>query len=112
MKKIIIILSTLLYPVIVFSQTNIDHVNQSILLDLGIEDQRASDIQVTDDGNLLISGRQNIPSTYDAYVIKLDPDGNILWESQLITNIVLFTVEATKSIELIDSYIILVQYLS
>ena len=43
--------------------------------------ERATDLMPTADGNFLISGQRNASSTnIDNYLLKIDPDGNLIWE--------------------------------
>ncbi|MFN5183500.1 MAG: hypothetical protein ACK5D5_10825, partial [Bacteroidota bacterium] len=48
----------------------------------GIGDDEGKDIIPTSDGNYVITGRSNSPGNqyYDAFLMKIDPLGNIIWE--------------------------------
>ncbi|MFN6037466.1 MAG: hypothetical protein ACK452_03280, partial [Bacteroidota bacterium] len=48
-----------------------------------IGDDEGKDIIATTDGNYIITGRSNSPGNlnYDAFLKKIDPNGNILWEN-------------------------------
>ncbi|MFN4233486.1 MAG: T9SS type A sorting domain-containing protein [Bacteroidia bacterium] len=52
----------------------------------GAESQSASNIQITMDGNVLISGYSGSGNTYNALAIKLDTAGNVLWTHSINTN--------------------------
>ncbi|GIV28006.1 MAG: hypothetical protein KatS3mg027_1820 [Bacteroidia bacterium] len=52
----------------------------------GAGSQSASNIQITMDGNILISGYSGSGNNYNALAIKLDTAGNVLWTHSINTN--------------------------
>ncbi|HLK27203.1 MAG TPA: gliding motility-associated C-terminal domain-containing protein [Puia sp.] len=79
-KKTLLFISILLFQLKLFSQTNCSQINFQKIIS-GAGDNQANDVIYTSDNGFLICGSTTSAGAgdYDALIIKLDFNGNILW---------------------------------